>query len=137
MGWWRIGGETEEVIGDGPADAVASLLARIPASGILDFLDALAAAARRIPGYDAGRITLLLGDGRRLSSQDNAANDALRETMEGVLKAVTVVYQNDLERPPTLREVLEVFEFVLRPEPERYLRGMKDVRISMITAEPS
>jgi hypothetical protein len=106
MGWWRIGGETEEVIGDGPADAVASLLARIPASGILEFLD-------------------------------NAANDALRETMEGVLKAVTVVYQNDLERPPTLREVLEVFEFVLRPEPERYLRGMKDVRISMITAEPS
>ncbi len=136
MGWWSAGGKADEVLGDDSADAVASMLAELGEPSAQELLDALAKALRANPEYAFGNLSMRLSDGQVLQSQANGAADAKRvKALRRGLDAVTGIYREAYHRPPTLREVLQNFLFILGYKPERFLSGVDGITVKAIDAE--
>jgi hypothetical protein len=135
MGWWSAGGRQDEVLGDDSADAVNALLANLGRPPLQDLLDTITALLKSKREFALKKLTARLSDGRTMeSSEDATANPHL---VEGVLRGVDsiiAIYRDDLERPPTLREVLQNFVFVLGYKPERYLSGMEGLTVNEIAS---
>jgi len=134
MGWWSAGGEAHEVVGDDSADAVARMLAGMPEPGMQEFLNALAAALQATGAYSFHRLRARLSNGREMESGPEADAELVRLACQGV-DSVIEVYRDQLDRPPTLREVLENSVFILGYQPDRYLSGMEGIEVKDLRFE--
>ena len=135
MGWWSAGGKQDEVLGDDSADAVNALLANLGAPTLEELLDTLTAVLKSKREFALTKIATRLSDGRRIESREDAtANPHLVEAVLRGVDSVIAIYRDDLGRPPTLREVLQNFVFVLGYKPERYLSGMEGLAVKEIAS---
>jgi len=61
------------------------------------------------------------------------ADASMAPALEGALRAMAGDYQDSsLERLPRVSEVLAAFAFVLRPEPQRFLRDADGTEITRL-----
>ncbi len=142
MGWWGIGGENDELIGDDSADAVAKGMATLKENrramgekplSAQEFVDSLATALTSGHHFVSHGIRARLSDGRSIESSGSPIKD-VDAGMRHILESISAVYDDAFHREPTLREVLESFVFVLGHMPERYLSGMERISIQEIVA---
>lgn len=124
MSWWEL--EGDEVMGDQPADALASALeASDPKPTLQQFAVAVASALRSSPSDIAEPPSVLsivfeTADATRASA-DGAADNAFTEHARRALTAVAATYQRRWGRGPTLNEILGCIEFVLGADARPYL----------------
>ncbi len=135
MSWWSAGGTEGEVIGDEPADAVSGMLSGLAAPVVEELVKALASALKSIPGFEAGKIVFQLSTGARVESRGEGADPAMTNAISKGLDSVIESYQSGLNRPPSLREVLENFAFILGYNPSRFLSGMENTEVDSVTSE--
>lgn len=138
MGWWRIG-EGDDVMGDGPADEITTVLRAVsdagtrdgqppPLAAVLGILDAvLRDRAERVLGDPAelqgGRLAAELDDGTVVEADppEKVDSELARQVFRG-LENVALEYQDtELERKPRLSELLAVILFPLAPDPGEYV----------------
>jgi hypothetical protein len=134
MGWWRSDRSTDDLVGDGPADAVTAALRSASRSdahlSLQELLDALAHVLRyaskdlveaREPAQD--QIAAVLTDPAGiLQSGTTTPRPQVANSIEGALHAIAAEYRKSLDRLPRRSEVLATFAFVLRPAADRFLR---------------
>ena len=132
MSWWDTG-ESDDLIGDQPADAVRHSLQRIAATRkptLEELLQAVATVAsvagkKLLDNVPAGKptISVKLKSGETLSV--SASGDKTDHELETVLREnlveVQKLYQEQVERNPRLTEWLSVFAFVMRYKPKEFV----------------
>lgn len=128
MSWWDDG---DDVLGDGPADAITAawrtLLARRaqdgrPRPSTSEALESFGAALRRTEVAPPFGTIVLWRDRERVgefagSGGVDELTEAFAETMQKILQQ----YQQRFERPPRPSEIIKTLDFILRPSPETYL----------------
>ena len=130
MGWWS-GDNPGDVIGDGPADAIADVFERLRASGapppkISELLAAIAAALAHNPAeliddpqvLAASRIVAEFADGSTVKAAvDPTAPKPLTDLLHAAFDEIAVEYRDtELKRRPRHSELLETIAFVLAPD---------------------
>jgi hypothetical protein len=143
MGWWRTKSECDDIIGDGPIDTATSALRSIANKAIKpslqELLDALAHTIRTTSRgliepaapADVQIEALLSSPPGTLTSRSAVPEARAARALEGALRAITADYQDSsLERLPRLSEVLAIFAFVLRHEPQRFLREADAIELT-------
>jgi hypothetical protein len=135
MSWWSAGGKEGEVIGDEPADAVSGMLSGLGAPAVEEMVKALASALKSKPGFETARIVFKLSTGARVESGGEGADPAMTKAISKGLDSVIESYRSGLNRPPSLREVLENFAFVLGYQPSRFLSGMENIEVDAAASE--
>ncbi|KYF87852.1 hypothetical protein [Sorangium sp. So ce394] len=126
MGWWHLPGSEDELIGDPSADAAADLLAPLetcdPRPTLDELLDALEAALRLDPPI----VSDALGDRAIVATERprtrGAARTELVELLRPGAEGIAETYRSRFQRLPSLREMLASILFVLRSEPNAFLR---------------
>ena len=129
---------------DGPADTAVSAL-RSLANGrgkpsLQELIDGLAHSLRSTPGLveppppaSLQIEALLASPPARITSDAARADASMAPALEGALRAMAGDYQDSsLERLPRVSEVLAAFAFVLRPEPQRFLRDADGTEITRL-----
>jgi hypothetical protein len=149
MGWWS-GDNPGDVIGDGPADAIADIFERLRASGaerpkMGELLAAIAAALSRNPAeliedprqLAASRIVAEFADGMTVEALPGAsAPKPLTDLLHAAFDEIAVEYRDtELKRRPRLSELLETVAFVLAPDLDKIVAdGGK--QLTRIVAKP-
>jgi hypothetical protein len=151
MSWWDIG--DDEVMGDGPADALTRALASVSqarASGgrqLPTLQDLLSGYAAALAWWDRGgsaagtSISLLAvterdGSKRQVRSGDAAPGD-LTSALVSAVREIDAKYRDRWERPPRLRELTETLVFILAYQPEDVLSDLGGASVQSIAAEES
>jgi hypothetical protein len=151
MGWWKSGGG-EDIIGDGPADELLTAVKEIAAQAragqrsrpTLPELVSIAAAAvarrpealienpQSVPKRPLARV--LMRDGSQIDGDPAApAVDVLWSSFE---RSAAEYLSTELQRRPTLSELLAALAFVLRAEGTRYMKGVpEEIDIDRIVLE--
>jgi hypothetical protein len=135
MGWWG-GDHPGDVIGDGPADAIADVFERLRATGAeppktSELLAAIAAALARNPAeliqdpqhLAASRIVAEFADGSSVEAVPGApATKPLTDLLHAAFDEIALEYRDtELKRLPRLSEVLETIAFVLAPDLDKII----------------
>ena len=137
MGWWRSGLNPDNVLGDGPADALEDELARLaqiadPKPSFQTLLTHLAAVLRRDADSllaepkvygNQPLVARFQPPSPELVSETDASNPQVLAALTAAMTRISGEYQLELSRKPTLGEMLGTVAFVLRVRPERYLPG--------------
>lgn len=148
MGWWHTGENEDELIGDEPADAVTSMLAKLtsmrkaktqPPPTLQQLLDCLAAALKSTESprlHDFHGLKARLSDGDELESKANNSEDhhMIDAIKDGIIE-IDEIYREAFERSPTLREIVDNFAFVLGYKPTRFLTGLEQAEVEDFRAE--
>jgi hypothetical protein len=147
MGWWKD--ESGGIVGDLPADRIVQTMRAIAerskptlpqmlsiaAAAIARRPDALVSDHSNVPKQPAAHV--LLRDGKRIdgdpSRPDAEAVNALWDQFEHI---AADYLSTELERRPTLTELLASLAFVLRVEGTQYLEGVpSEIDIDRIVLE--
>jgi hypothetical protein len=147
MGWWSISDKEKEYIGDDSADAVTTMLIKLSTmrknrqaqptlQSLLDYL-ATALRSKEFSGrYKFNQLTARLSNGLELASNRRHRE---RQAMIGVVKdglaEIDIAYQDEFERSPTLREIVDSFSFVLGYQPSRFLSEVEGIEVQEIRAD--
>lgn len=128
MSWWNLPGRPDDVIGDRPADLVATALGRVaalrtkagrPAPTLAELLGgigrAIEASASELadPPPAGGRVVAVTSTGE---IEPSPAGEDLGKPLADAIREVAAEYRERFERDPRLAELLAVFAFVLRPD---------------------
>lgn len=130
-------GSQDEVIGDAPADAAASMLARVgqrsPKPTVNELLDALEAELRIAGPY------VVMG---KLGTQHVTSRDIVRTPAKPPADLVSLLgpglvgiaetYRSRFDRPPSLREMLAALTFELRANPRDYVSDYESESLSKL-----
>lgn len=122
MGWWKLSGDSDLVMGDQAADVMAAVLeelASLARPSLDQFLDALEAALRNLP-CGLGSRGICDPDVPRHRATPDAE---LAAHLEAGMQRVSDSYVKYVGRPAKTAELLEVASFVLGPAPGKYLEG--------------
>jgi hypothetical protein len=134
MSWWDDG---DDILGDGPADAITAawrtVLARReqdgqPPPATAEALESFAAALRRTQLAPPFGSMVLWRDRDRVSEFSGSGGvDELTAAFAEAMQKIARDYQRRFERPPRPSEIIKTLDFVLRPSPETYLSdGRRD-----------
>jgi hypothetical protein len=132
MSWWDDG---DDVLGDGPADAITVAWQRIlagrghkgqPLPTTTEALESYAAALGRTKVVPPFGSMVLCRDSDRVAefTGSGGVGDLTDAFAEAMLEMVQE-YQEDLERSPRPSEIIKTLDFVIRPSPETYLSDTK------------
>jgi hypothetical protein len=129
MGWWKLPGSSDEVMGDEAADAAVELLAplteRTPLPLLDELLDALEAALELEPSALTARPAAIRITVGAMPRQRSAPARELVDSLLPGLRGLGETYQENFKRPPTVRECLEAISFVLCSQPQHYVRELE------------
>lgn len=155
MGWWSID-DTEDLMGDGPADEIGVLLDDLahersaegaPKPTLAELLRAIAEVLRSdgpeiIEDASQLQLSRLKGivaqsaKGDVTGSLDEFADPVLAGALHSAFERVGREYKTLPEpRLPRLRELLAAVSFVLRPHPDRYLSDASGFELKDIVAD--
>ena len=152
MSWWDTG-NTDDVIGDQPADLIRHALKEIVETRaqqsedkprLADLLQAVGTVALGLGGKllektpsDLREIVAELKSGETISSGllhgADETNDIVRVLTEN-LGQIAAVYRDRWERNPRFSEWLDTLSFVLRYRPEEFLHDGVQHPVSQLTA---
>ena len=152
MSWWGIG--EDDVIGDGPANALTEALVAIGTArqeqgqsepAFQEMLDGFAEALQHDgstaledgPAHTVQRLVARLGSGMQVVSGETArqSDGRMVAIFRDGIAAIQRQYEERWERKPRLREMLETLGFILGARPDRFLSGMEGQSIDRIIAE--
>jgi HEAT repeats len=130
MGWWSTEEGTDEMVGDGPADQLGTVLRESIGETFDDelftgFVVALAGALRRNPAELLARPEELDGAALVVTFTEKApirvpipkvpTSGMLADALHQALDGVAMQYrESEVERPPTLNEIARTLAFVAR-----------------------
>jgi hypothetical protein len=126
MSWWDEG---NEVLGDGPVDAVKAawraVLARRAQAGqprptLEQTLDSFCGAMRALPGFGTAAIDVLSGRERVQRAGGALPVDDLRAGFATALAAVMQDYQQHQRRTATAMELVKTLDFIIGGDPQLY-----------------
>jgi hypothetical protein len=133
--WWGIGDGL--VIGDGPADALTTVLLdlsqeRRAAGHPKPSLDQLLGAARELPGV--AEVVAVTEDGEEIAAAPPTEDVAAAMREAGA--EITRQYVERWDRPPDPRELLETLLFVVLGSPDMLLTSGGKVDLQAIETRP-
>ncbi len=153
MGWWEIA-QSDNIIGDSPADTIAETLGQIassceeqgkPKPTLKEALNAITSvlrlkAAEVVENGEEIFIQTLVAELEPTSSQvsggeDNNTDEALVTAFSEAIEKITNQYQDAVDRKPRLRELLACIRFVLGYNPSQYLAIEEEIFIKKIIAK--
>ncbi len=155
MSWWTIEASTD-VIGDPPADSFMRGLGSIaqarakrgaPPPTLAEFLAALASALRKKtrdwcgPSEDVpfqeleAQVKEPDGSIRKYPQDPRFEDEEMVLRLCEAFEAVTLQYEDVLDRPPRRSELLALAAFVLGYEPDAYLTISEDASVRRIVAQ--
>jgi hypothetical protein len=149
MGWWRSRRNPQDVLGDGPADALHLELERLASASdgkptFQTLLNGLAAALgddapalTADPDSYRGQPVVARFDPPATTLHSTSAPESPRVllALAAALKAITAAYELELSRKPTLSEAFETIVFILRPHPEQYLSNTEGRRLAELSTD--
>lgn len=144
MSWWDSG---DDVIGDGPADALTGALVSVARDRerrgqskptLEELLAAFAGALRKIDGgarYDFARLAARPESAAAITATGERPADDLLAALSDAFDRIIVEYQRRFNRPPRLNELLLTLSFVLGDEPGDYLSNAERMKYLQIVSE--
>ena len=149
MSWWTT--EDNLILGDEPADLVTALLLHIVelkggvSLTLQDLLDGILLALENKPDVfsegDENAISRIAakvepGEQEFVGNDSNLADSQLIDLLSEAFEEIAVSYEDsELERKPSLNELLANVAFVLGYQPDEYLLLPQGVSITNIYAE--
>ncbi len=147
MSWWDI--DSENVMGDGPADVMRSALDDIaggrdrqgrPRPSLQELLGGFARALRayeRRPGAgDFQKVYAKLDSSSEpVHGAEEAADEQLVEAFSRAFARIESQYAERWERKPRRVELLEALAFILVYRPDRFLSGAEGISVLRIAAQ--
>ena|SRR6185295_15378991 len=150
MSWWDVGGGSDDVIGDQPADLMADALDTIATERaesnrakptLQESLDGFAAALRKLSdareeGEQVANLQLKaeLDNGSTVSAGQQA-DEQIVATFANAITEIRARYEERWERQPRLRELLETLAFILRAHAQEYLSDVNENKITQLVAD--
>lgn len=146
MGWWEEPKKNNAILGDGPADTLWSALSRYAESNgkprlisVLEALEHLLKTRRMAyiadPYAMKSSIIAVIEPGNRACAPAPAAvpEPKLVRALADALESIAVEYEeSELERKPTLNEILLTLAFIMGGHSEDYIADMEDAKLVSI-----